>query len=88
MTMTNQRFKDLDQEQEDDGFDVGFQLPDTQSLLQRLESAEKNELRREHREAMEEEEKQGKPKKRQRRGGTVCMCEDPNCRIGPFLEKQ
>jgi hypothetical protein len=83
------RYKPTEQKEEADAFDVGFTLPDTTSILQRLEVAEKEELRREHKEEMEMDEKNGQAtKKRQRQGGTVCCCEDPNCRIGPFIEKQ
>ncbi|MHC5536711.1 hypothetical protein ACYOEI_00370 [Singulisphaera rosea] len=78
------KFKPTEQK-EDDTFDAGFKLPDTKSILERLEVAAKDELRREHKEEMEKEEKAGK--KRQKRGGSVCCCEDPHCRIGPFIEK-
>jgi hypothetical protein len=73
----------------EDSFDAGFKIPDTKSILQRLETSSKDILRQEHKEEMSEEEKPGKQKKRQKpKGGSVCCCEDPNCRIGPFIEKQ
>lgn len=81
------KYKPTEQQDEDES-DVDFEIPDTKSILERLERAEKDELRREHKEEMEKEEKTGQGnKKRQRRGGSICRCEDPNCRIGPFIEK-
>jgi hypothetical protein len=80
------KYKPQEQTEDDNGFDVGFKLPDTRSILERLEVAEKEELRREHKEEMEKEEKSGQ-KKRQKRSGAICCCEDPHCRIGPFIER-
>ena len=74
------------EQKEDDAFDPGFKLPDMNSILRRLELAEKNELRRQHKEEMEKDETAGQ-KKKQKRGGAVCCCEAPRCRIRPFIEK-
>lgn len=75
-------------EDEDNGFDVGFKVPDTKSLLEKLTTSinTKEQIAKEH---QEENEKQGKNKKpKQKRGGLVCFCEDPSCGIGPMVEKQ
>lgn len=79
-----QKFK---KPEEEDNFDAGFKIPDTKSALAGLSNA----LYNEHRQIEEEEEKQGtdKAKKRQKpKGGTICVCGHPSCRIGGFVEKQ
>lgn len=79
--------------EEDAGSGLDFQLPDTKGILGKLETAQKSELRREHTELMDEEDKEDKksgraPKKRQKRTSAICFCGDPSCRIGPFTETQ
>lgn len=76
------------EEKSDDEFDCGFKIPDTKSLLQRLDSSFKEVLQQEHKEQTKEDDKNGVKKKQKPKGGTICMCESPGCSIGPFIEKQ
>lgn len=74
--------------EEENPFDAGFKIPSVKSVLGKLDTAiqTKEQIAKEH---QEENEKQGKAKKpKQKRGGVICCCEDPNCRIGPMMEKQ
>ena len=70
-------------------------MPDTKSMLQKMDQAIAEELKAEHSVMMEqlesEEEKQGvdkKAKKKQRQGGVICCCYAEGCRIGPMVERQ
>lgn len=85
------KFKDLEQEEEkEDG--VAFEIPDTSAVLQRLRNAEQAEVRAEHLQIMEEEEKteEGKAKAKKRKkpkGGSICFCGVEGCTIGEFVER-
>lgn len=80
------KVKDNEEKPADD-FDCGFKIPETKSLLQRMESSFKNVLQQEHEEQTKEDDKKGVKKKQKPRGGTICMCGHPPCGIGPFIEK-
>lgn len=82
--MTN-IFKMKPEEEKENDFDCGFKIPDTKSVLSSLTE----QLQKDHQAQSEEEEKNGtKNKRQQKRGGTICMCEEPNCRIGPMIERK
>lgn len=82
--------KDEQEETTSPGLD--YEIPDTQGIVGELDSAFKEELKREHQEETEEDEKKekaGKPvKRKQKRGGTICCCGAPMCRIGPFVQTE
>lgn len=82
----SQKQKDINPE--DNDFSLGYKIPDIGQIQATLDKAikEKDALQKEHQEINGKEE-QGKVKKPQRRGGSVCVCEDPGCRIGPMMER-
>lgn len=80
-------YKEKKQDSDDNDFDVGFKIPDTKNLLERLKAESLSILKQEHKEEMEEEKKQGKPKK-SRQGGTICCCGESHCSIGPMVSKE
>lgn len=94
----SQRFRDYDQKEEKEesagsgGLD--FELPKTSNILDRLDAQiqSREEIAREHQaqeEKEEEEVKKGKRKPRQKpKGGTICFCGNPFCRIGEFVQTQ
>lgn len=86
--MSEQRFKKAGEDEKND-FDVGFKIPNTKGLMQKLDDSYISTLQNEHKQEEEEDKKKGdKAKKRQKpRGGTICCCHAPGCRIGPFVEK-
>ena len=63
---------------EEEDFSTGFQIPRSRSADSLREA-----LQAQHQEETEQDAKQGKPQG-QRRGGQVCICDDPGCRIGPM----
>lgn len=69
---------------------LDYEIPDTEGVLGDLDSAFKEELKREHKEETEEDEKAakaGRPvKRKQKRGGSICCCGSSTCGIGPFVE--
>lgn len=73
--------KFLEKEKDDEIEGSGIVIPETKSVSDALMGA----VQQAHKEETEEDEKQGKPKK-QKRGGSICFCMDPNCRIGEFIE--
>lgn len=76
--------------EDDAGFNADYKIPETKGTISRLQEA----LQGEHQKLMEAEDekdkKDGKDKnrKRQRRGGVICICGDSRCRIGPMNETQ
>lgn len=91
----SQRFKDYDQKtEENEGGGLDFEIPKASNILEKLDKQiqTREELQREHQsqeEKEEEEVKKGKRKPRQKpKGGTICFCGNPNCRIGEFVEVQ
>lgn len=79
--------KDEEQKEKEKDFDAGFKVPETKSIMSDLDSAYMEALREEHKEEMEQDEKEGKPKKK-RRGNVICICGAPQCRIGPMQERE
>ena len=79
----SQKTKEYQKDEDEDSFDAGFDIPQTKSALNSLQQA----LWDAHQEENEEDKKQGKPKK-QKRGGVICVCGNPSCGIGGFVERQ
>lgn len=80
-------YKDSKEKLADDefSFDAGFKIPESKVLLEDITDI----LQKEHKFETSEREKNGQSNKKvQKRGGTVCCCYEPNCRIGPFVEKR
>jgi len=81
----SQKQKEYGTDEEDAG--IGFKIPKLDSVMGGIDDLRAN-MRQEHQELMEEEEKSGKAKKRQKpKGGTICFCGSPSCGIGPFVER-
>lgn len=89
------RFKDYENKEKDEetgGLD--FEIPKASTILDKLDKQiqTREDIQREHQaqdEKEEEEVKKGKRKPRQKpKGGTICFCGNPHCRIGEFVETQ
>lgn len=81
-----QQIKKDEEKDKSEDFDAGFKPPETKEMVSELDSLYMEALRDEHKEEMEEAEKQGKPKKK-RRGNIICICGCPGCGIGPMQQK-
>jgi hypothetical protein len=79
--------KEEEQKDKSEDFDAGFKIPETKTVMSELDELYMEALREEHKEEMEQDEKEGKPKKK-RRGGVICICGAPGCGIGPMQERQ
>lgn len=90
--MSEQKQKRFGEDDDGNDFSVGFKIPETKSVLEKL--PDRSAIQADHQKQMEEEDekekkKTGKPKKRQRRPKTsICFCGCPTCGIGPFVETE
>lgn len=87
----NQRYKEPETEQKGPvGLDLD--IPDITGIMKTLDDQleRREEVAKEHMNMMEKEEedvKKGKKKERQKpKGGTICFCGNPMCRIGEFVQ--
>lgn len=92
----NQRYKDQQEESEKPGGGLDIDIPDVSAMLQSLDAelVSREAIAAEHQEQMDKEDEEvkksnGKKKARQKpKGGTICFCGNPNCRIGEFVQIQ
>ena len=91
----NQRYKDPEQKQEGP-IALDLDIPKVDDLLSDLDKIlqDRERIAKEHVALMEkedEDEKKGKGKKKQRqkpKGGMICFCGNPMCRIGEFVQME
>lgn len=75
-----QKFKQYGED--DNDFSAGFKIPET-----RLGTIQ-DVLQRAHQDEDEKSEREGKPKKRNKRKNIICCCGSPGCGIGPMQETE
>lgn len=83
-----QKTRDYEDQNTDSG-SLDFEIPDIGGITKQLDQSirDKIKLQEEHQKENDKDSKgKGKKKQKRRRGGVICCCEDPNCRIGPMME--
>lgn len=92
--MNNPRYKERENQQEQEGAGLDLDIPDISQALANLDNqiTTRELVAKEHVAQMEKDEedvKKGKRKPRQKpKGGTICFCGNPHCNIGEFVETQ
>lgn len=67
-----------------------FEIPDIGGITEQLDQSirDKIKLQEEHQKENDKDSKgKGKKKQKRKRGGEICCCENPNCFIGPMIQR-